>query len=70
MYLIVDDYEELEFRDGKRLVPGYLARAMVNLETYRYTYKDAVAEANKQMTRDVLNDKLDKHILGHFRGLR
>lgn len=70
MYSIVDDYEELEFRDGKRLVPGYLARAMSGFETYRYPYKEAVAEANKQMTRDVLNDKLDNHILGHFRGMR
>lgn len=68
--MIDDDFEELEFRDGKRLVPGYLARAMADLETYRFNYKEAVAEANKQMTRDAFNSKLDEHILSHFRGLR
>lgn len=39
----MDDLVELEFRDGKRWVPGYLANMMADLETYRYTYDEAVA---------------------------
>lgn len=61
---------ELEFRDGKRLVPEYLAAAMDGLETYLMTYKDAVAEGNRQMTRKVFTRELDKTIIGHFRGSR
>lgn len=68
--MLIDDYEELEFRDGKRLVPGHLARAMSGMETYRFTYDQAVREANEQMKRNVLNDALDNHIIGHFRNLR
>jgi hypothetical protein len=67
---MLDDWEELEFRDGKRLVPGYLARAMTDLETYRFTYDEAVREANRVMQENVIGDALDKHIQGHFRSLR
>lgn len=59
---------ELEFRDGKRLVPGYLAAAMDGLETYLMTYSEAVDEGNRQMQRNVFNREIDKHIIGHFRG--
>lgn len=61
---------ELEFRDGRRDVPQYLANAMDHLETYRYLYADAVKEANKRMGADVVSSALDKHILGHFRDHR
>jgi hypothetical protein len=66
----MDDMVEFEFRDGKRLVPGYLAAAMDGLETYLMTYKEAIAEANRQMQRNVFSRALDKAIIGHFRGSR
>jgi hypothetical protein len=58
---------EIEFREGKRLVPGYLAAAMDSLETYRMTYEEAVREGNAQMQRDVFKRALDKTIIGHFK---
>lgn len=65
-----DQREELEFRDGRRYVPKYLALAMDHLETYRYRYADAVDEANKRMMGDVVSTAFDKHIESHFRRMR
>lgn len=61
---------ELDFRDGKRWVPFYLANAMSHLETFRYRYADAVEEANRTMVRDVVSSAFDAHIAAHFRGNR
>lgn len=61
---------EVEFRDGKRLVPGYLAAAMDGIETYRMTFREAVEEGNREMVRGVFRRGLDKAIIGHFRGNR
>lgn len=66
----MDDMVEVEFRDGKRLVPEYLASAMDGLETYRMTYREAILEGNRQMQRNAFTRQLDKHIIGHFRGQR
>lgn len=58
---------ELEFRDGKRWVPLYLANHMEHLETYQLLYADAVDEANRQMTRDVVSGAFDSVIFAHFK---
>lgn len=68
--IIDDDRVELEFRDGTRYVAKYLALAMDHIETYRYSYRDAVDEANKRMSNDVVERAFDRVIDQHFRGNR
>ena len=46
---------ELEFRDGARLVPVYLADMMNNIETFRYTFEEARSLANNRPASDYLN---------------
>jgi hypothetical protein len=59
--------KELEFRDGKRLVPEYLASIMAGLETHRMTFEEAVGVANKRLEADFLNAKQDDVLAAHFR---
>ena len=37
---------EIEFRDGKRVVPAYIANLLSGIETYRFTYEEAISMAN------------------------
>ncbi len=62
--------EELEFRDGKRFVPEYLAALMADLETHRMTYTEAVAAANRKTEADWLNAQRESLLVAHFRELR
>lgn len=62
--------EELEFRDGRRLVPEYLVALMDGLETHRMTYTEAVAAANKKTEADWLNAQRETLLVAHFRELR
>jgi hypothetical protein len=57
---------EVEFRDGKREVPDYLAELMHGIETHRLTYDEAVEQANEQLTRTHLNRVMDQTIGGHL----
>lgn len=61
------DMVEIEFRDGKRLVFGYLASMMDGLETHRMTYEVAVQAANRRVQSDFLNAKQDDVLAAHFR---
>lgn len=61
---------EVEFRDGVRLVPEYLAAIMGRLETHRMTYAEAVTAANRQMEADHLNKVEADFIAAHFKGPR
>jgi hypothetical protein len=61
---------EIEFRDGKRLVPEYLGAIMGGLETHRMTYDEAVLAANRRMEADHLNAQRDRVLAAHFRELR
>jgi hypothetical protein len=61
---------EVEFRDGIRLVPEYLAPIMGRLETHTMTYEQAITAANRQMEADHLNSMSGDFIAAHFRGLR
>jgi hypothetical protein len=58
---------ELEFRDGKRLVPEHLADMMSGLKTHTMTYEEAVAKANWQLVSDHANRVADEVVQGHFR---
>jgi hypothetical protein len=61
---------ELEFRDGPRQVPEYLAALMKGIETYRLTYDQAVDQANKRMQSEYLNRQQDAVLKSHFKGPR
>jgi hypothetical protein len=55
---------EVEFRDGPRLVPEYLAAILSRVETHRYTFDEAIALANRALEADVINDAADRYIAG------
>jgi len=58
---------EVEFRDGKRLVPAHLAPFLERIETHRMTYEEAVVIVNKMMESDYLNAQGDSFVAAHFR---
>ena len=58
---------ELEFRDGKRTVPAYIASLLTGIETYRLTYDEAIAAANKKLESDFINAQQDKVLAAHFK---
>jgi len=61
---------EIEFRDGKRVVPAYIANLLSGIETYRFTYEEAIQMANKKVEADFINAQQDKILAAHFRELR
>lgn len=61
---------EIEFRDGKRVVPAYIANLLSGIETYRFTYEEAISMANKKVEADFINAQQDKILAAHFRELR
>lgn len=61
---------EVEFRDGKRLVPEYLADLMDGLTTFTMTYAEAVQAANKRLEANHLNAQQDRVLAAHFREFR
>ena len=58
---------DVPFRDGKRVVPGYLADLMVTLDTERYTYDEAVRMVNNRLTGEFVGAAYDRIISGHFK---
>jgi hypothetical protein len=62
-----DEPSELEFRDGKRTVPPYIAHLLTGIETYRLTYDEAIAAANKKLESDFINAQQDKILAAHFK---
>jgi hypothetical protein len=62
-----DEPVELEFRDGKRTVPPYIASLLAGIETYRLTYDEAIAAANKKLESDFINAQQDKVLAAHFK---
>ena len=59
---------ELEFRDGRRLVPEHLAVLMGMFNTVEYTYEEAIRIANdalvyRQLQR-IERDVIRKHFSG------
>lgn len=61
---------ELEFRDGKRVVPDYIAALLAGVETFRLTYEEAIDTANKKSEADFINAQQDRILAAHFRELR
>ena len=58
---------EVEFRDGKRLVPEHLGAMMEGIETYRMTFREAVAAAEKKLLGDRVYKAQQALIRDHFR---
>jgi hypothetical protein len=61
---------ELEFRDGKRETPDYLADYLSYVDTVRVTYLEAIELANKARLTEHLNNMQQKVITEHFKDLR
>lgn len=66
----VREWTELEFRDGKRMVPDYLVLMMAGLPTHTMTYEQAIQAANRRTEADYLNAQQDRVLAAHFRELR
>ena len=62
-----DASQEIEFRDGKRVVPAYIALILKGIKTYRLTYDEAIAAANKKIEADFINAQQDKILAAHFK---
>lgn len=56
----------VQFRDGARELPEHLAELMAAIDTYKLTYDDAVAEANRKLMSDHLDKTLRKVVSQHF----
>ena len=63
-------WTEYEFRDGKRLVPDYIAALLFGIETHRLTYEEAITAANQKVESDFLNAQQDRILAAHFKELR
>jgi hypothetical protein len=50
----------LEFRDGVREVPEYLAVLLEGIDTFRLTYDEALEQVNNQMMATVINQAFSK----------
>lgn len=58
---------EIQFRDGPKVVPEYLADLMVGLDTIRFTYDEAVAAVNNTLSADHANRAIEGLIANHFK---
>ena len=58
---------EIEFRDGMRVVPEYLANLMGGIETHRYTYEQVIQMVNNGMVNNALFQKQTNMISKHFK---
>lgn len=57
---------EVEFRDGFREIPDYLADMMAGLETHTMTMDEAIAEANRKLERDQVAAAQNELLKAHF----
>ena len=64
---IIDPLPVIEFRDGDRPVPHHVASILSGVETWKYTYDDAIKIANGGMLRSALTGIQRKTVDGHFR---
>jgi len=58
---------EVEFRDGSKMLPDYLSDLMVGLDTYRLTYEEAVAEANRRLERRHIDSAMGAVMRQHLK---
>jgi len=61
-----DDFS-LEFRDGKRQVAPHVYEMLSGIETYRYTYEEAMKVANNRLFSTHVENKHASFIKRHFK---
>ena len=66
----MDNGTELEFRDGKYVVPDYLADLMSQFDTTMYTRQQAIDKVNSGMLTQRLDRAQQDTIKGHFEKVR
>lgn len=57
---------ELEFRDGKRVVPDYMAELMAGMPLHKLTYNQAIDAMNAINVSRVIDRAYDRIIDRHF----
>lgn len=65
--MIIEPHPELEFRDGPRVVPPHVAQMMSDIETYRFTFEEAMKLANASAMKNYLAKAQRSVISDHFR---
>jgi hypothetical protein len=61
---------EVEFRDGIREIPDYMADMMSGIETFKMTYEEAIKAANAAVERRFIDNAVTSRLREHFgRGL-
>ena len=60
---------KVEFRDGEKEIPDYLADLMAGIETYRLTLREAIDEANAQMLGRYVTKLGQEAVDDHMRDL-
>jgi hypothetical protein len=66
----MDNGTELEFRDGRFVVPDYLADLMSEFDTTMYTRQQAVDKVNSGMLTQRLDRAQQDTIKQHFEKVR
>jgi len=61
--------QEMEFRDGPRTVPDHVEAMLIDagLETWKYTYRQAMDKANEHIVQDRLLRAQKDLLRDHFR---
>lgn len=59
--------KELKFRDGNRYVPDHIEDMLAGVETWKYTYQQAMDNANQRMLQDKLALAQRELIRSHFK---
>lgn len=62
---MIDSWEEIDFRDGTRLVPPWIAAALIDEDPETMTYAQAMEHANAEPLRRLLNGAQGKAISDH-----
>jgi len=60
---------KVEFRDGEKEVPDYLADMMSGIDTYKLTLDESIQEANKRMLQRHVSDGLQRVVDEHLSNL-
>lgn len=58
---------ELEFRDGRHVVPDYLLDDLRQIETFKMTYEEALKAADELRMKHFLNDQMAGVLNAHFK---
>lgn len=57
----------VQFREGEREIPDYLAALMASFETYRFTYEEALAKVNSELVNDLFRKEMNRVTQDHFK---